>query len=106
MLDNLLGQARATLLHRFLLGRWASRQTLREFCGNQPAEFAWRLLLSTQGLEELCNMSLKLHLHLIHNARLKLVRSLLPSGNTILDLAPRIPRFTEWATHMISNGWR
>jgi SAM-dependent methyltransferase len=31
-------------------------------------------------------MSPKLHLHLIHNARLKLVRSLLPPADTILDL--------------------
>lgn len=86
MLGNLMRQARSTVLHRLLLGRWASRQTLREFSGNQPAEFAWKLLLSTDGLENLCKMSLKLHLHLIHNARLKLVRSLLPPGNIILDL--------------------
>jgi predicted SAM-dependent methyltransferase len=86
MLSDLLRHAKASFVHRLLLGRWADRKTLQQFSQDEPAEVAWKLLLSSQGLDNLCKMSLKLHSHLIHNARLKLIRAFLPQGDTILDL--------------------
>jgi predicted SAM-dependent methyltransferase len=45
-----------------------------------------RLLLSNDGVENELRRSMDLHLHLIHAARLKMVKRLLPPGEVILDL--------------------
>ncbi|MBW0000470.1 MAG: class I SAM-dependent methyltransferase [Verrucomicrobia bacterium] len=63
-----------------------TREALQQFSGDSPENVAWKLLLSAEGLERCCNLSLELHLHFIHNARLKVVRTLLPPGDVILDL--------------------
>ena len=44
------------------------------------------LLLSKDGLEWTSKGVMDIHLYLIHNARLKMVKYLLPAGDSILDL--------------------
>ncbi len=44
------------------------------------------LLLSKDGLDHTSKGVMDIHLYLIHNARLKMVRHLLPAGDSILDL--------------------
>lgn len=44
------------------------------------------LLLSKDGLERTSKGVMDIHLYLIHNARLKMVKHLLPAGDSILDL--------------------
>jgi ubiquinone/menaquinone biosynthesis C-methylase UbiE len=49
-------------------------------------DLAYAILLSNDGLARLQSSAMDLHLFLIHNARLKLVRYILPPGQIILDL--------------------
>ena len=44
------------------------------------------LLFSHEGLDVFMSRAIDLHLTFIHNARLKMVRRLIPAGDTILDL--------------------
>src|SRR5947209_20333024 len=83
---SLLAHTKIALLHCLLRGRWGNSEILKQFSNDTPEQAAWKLLLSAEGLERCCNASLKLHLHFIHNARLKVVRTLLPPGDVILDL--------------------
>jgi predicted SAM-dependent methyltransferase len=86
MLGTVIRKTKISLLHRWLLGRKPDKQALSDFAESEPAEIAWKLLLSKEGLDNLCQLSFKLHSHLIHNARLKLVRTYLPQGDIIFDL--------------------
>ena len=49
-------------------------------------DLAYAILLSKDGLDTLSPRASNLHLFLMHNARLKMVRHLLPAGDVILDL--------------------
>lgn len=51
-----------------------------------PYELAFAILFSNDSLARLQPSAMSLHLFLIHNARLKLVRYVLPPGEIILDL--------------------
>lgn len=53
---------------------------------DDPVDLAYATLLSKDGLDNISQKALSLHLYLIHNARLKMVRHLLPGGKIILDL--------------------
>ena len=44
------------------------------------------LLLSKEGLDNVSRGAMDTHLYLMHNARLKMVKHLLPAGDVILDL--------------------
>lgn len=84
---------RLTAIHRVfeLLGRDLNEQHAAAIERSLPAfssmfELEAALLLSKHGLDALLPKAMSLHLFLIHNARLKLVRYLLPAGKFILDL--------------------
>ncbi len=46
----------------------------------------YQMLLSNEGLERATRRAMQNHLYFIHNARLKMIRTLLPKGERILDL--------------------
>jgi predicted SAM-dependent methyltransferase len=45
-----------------------------------------KIMLSNEGVENELSLAMDLHLHLIHAARLKMIKLLLPPGEVILDL--------------------
>lgn len=52
----------------------------------QQFDLASAIMLSKDGLDNLSSRAMDLHLYLMHNARLKMIRHLLPAGEIILDL--------------------
>ena len=83
-----LGQIR-TLFQ--LLGLQLNDEKIKKIDQSFPgfeteADLTQALLLSKDALDLLAPRVFNLHLYLVHQARLKMIRTLLPSANQILDL--------------------
>jgi SAM-dependent methyltransferase len=59
---------------------------LNSLAKQKMKDFAQRMFLSGKGLEVSLQRAAENHLYWIHNARLKMIRTLLPPGKRILDL--------------------
>lgn len=53
---------------------------------SQPLDLVCALMLTRDGLDAVSSRAIDLHLFIMHNARLKMIKHLLPPGDVILDL--------------------
>ncbi len=84
-------ETRFRTLHELLFDSSAAPEQIAHFRTRMgqaegASSIAAALLLTKAGLDSLSDHAIDLHLFIIHNARMKLVRYLLPPGDVILDL--------------------
>lgn len=90
MLFNVFGSHEARKLFRTVMGREPAEEELGHLL-SALGKTDWfgdikKIMLSNDGVENELHRSMDLHLHLIHAARLKVIKLLLPCGEIILDL--------------------
>ncbi len=90
MLLDLFNSKKAMHLFEIIKGRIPDEKELASLFSSQGKK-DWfvnfkKTLLSNAGIENEISLAMDLHLHLIHAARLKLIKLVLPQGEVILDL--------------------